>query len=97
MSQHASQSSSSSHVQHAAASSQVKAAATHTSKTSVCDADIARRAYEKYEARGRIHGFDREDWIAASHELITETFGHSSLIPGRSLSALPDGKQFPGA
>jgi hypothetical protein len=94
MSKHASQSSS--HVRHAAGSSQVTAAATHTSQKSACDADIARRAYEKYEARGRTHGFDREDWIAASHELITETFGHSSLIPSRALSALPDGKQFPG-
>jgi hypothetical protein len=95
MSQHTSHSSS--HVQHAAGSSQVTAAATHISKKSACDADIARRAYEKYEARGRTHGFDREDWIAASHELITETFGHSSLIPSRALSALPDGKQFPGS
>jgi hypothetical protein len=95
MSQHASHSSS--HVQHAAGSSQVTAAATHTSKKSVCDTDIAKRAYAKYEARGRTHGFDREDWIAASHELITETFGHSSLIPSRALSALPDGKQFPGS
>ena len=94
MSQHASHSSP--HIQRAAGSSQGTAAATHISKKSACDADIARRAYEKYEARGRTHGFDREDWIAASHELITETFGHSSLIPSRALSALPDGKQFPG-
>jgi hypothetical protein len=42
------------------------------------DADIAKRAYEKYEARGRAHGFDREDWTAASRELIAETFGHLS-------------------
>jgi hypothetical protein len=95
MSQHASHSSP--HIQRAAGSSQGTAAATHISKKSACDADIARRAYGKYEARGRTHGFDREDWIAASHELITETFGHSSLIPSRSLSALPDGKQFPGS
>jgi hypothetical protein len=95
MSQHASHSSP--HIQRAAGSSQGTAAATHISKKSACDADIAKRAYEKYEARGRTHGFDREDWIAASHELITETFGHSSLIPSRALSALPDGKQFPGA
>ena len=67
MSQHASHSSP--HIQRAAGSSQGTAAATHISKKSACDADIAKRAYEKYEARGRTHGFDREDWIAASHEL----------------------------
>ena len=42
------------------------------------DADIAKRAYEKYEARGSAHGFDREDWAAASRELVAETFGHLS-------------------
>ena len=45
---------------------------------SASDADIAERAYEKFEARGRAHGFDREDWTAASRELIAETFGHLS-------------------
>jgi hypothetical protein len=45
---------------------------------SASDADIAKRAFEKYEARGRAHGFDREDWTAASRELIAETFGHLS-------------------
>jgi hypothetical protein len=45
---------------------------------SASDADIARRAYEKYEARGRADGYDLEDWTAASHELIAETFGHLS-------------------
>jgi Protein of unknown function (DUF2934) len=42
------------------------------------DADIAKRAYQKYEARGRGDGYDMEDWTAASHELIAETFGHLS-------------------
>ena len=42
------------------------------------DADIALRAYEKYEARGKIHGFDEEDWSTASRELIAETVGHPS-------------------
>ena len=46
---------------------------------SASDADIAKRAYEKYEARGRTHGFDLEDWTAASRELTAETFGHLSL------------------
>jgi len=95
MSQHASHSAP--HARHAAESSQHSTAAPRIGEKSACDADIAERAYEKYEARGRTHGFDREDWIAASHELISETFGHSSLSPRRALSALPDGKQFPGA
>jgi len=95
MSQHASHPST--HVQRAAGSSPTPAATPNPGKKSASDADIAKRAYEKFEARGRTHGFDREDWIAASHELITETFGHSSLSPSRALSALPGGKQFPGA
>ena len=83
--------------QHATGSSPVPGPVQRGGTKPASDADIAKRAYEKYEARGRTNGFDREDWIAASHELITETFGHSSLIPSRSLSALPDGKQFPGS
>jgi hypothetical protein len=95
MSQHTSHSSH--QVQHAASSSQGQKAPQRGDARSACDADIAKRAYEKYEARGCTHGFDREDWIAASHELIAETFGHSSLSPSRALSALPDNKQYPGA
>ena len=95
MSQHTSHSSP--RVQHATSSSQVSGVAQPGNARSACDADIAKRAYEKYEARGCTHGFDREDWAAASHELIAETFGHMSLSPSRALSALPDSKQFPGA
>jgi hypothetical protein len=50
------------------------------------DADIAKRAYEKYEARGRIHGFDMEDWTTARRELISETYGHLNLIPNQRVS-----------
>jgi hypothetical protein len=54
------------------------------------DADIAKRAYEKYEARGRADGFDQEDWAAASRELVAESFGHLSLSrspsPGKHVS-----------
>jgi hypothetical protein len=95
MSQHTSHSSH--HVQHPANSSQGPEPGARGNARAACDADIAKRAYEKYEARGRTHGFDREDWAAASHELIAETFGHSSLSPSRALSALPDSKQFRGA
>jgi hypothetical protein len=39
----------------------------------VSDADIAQRAYEKYEARGRADGHDIDDWTVASQELHAET------------------------
>jgi hypothetical protein len=32
--------------------------------------DIARRAYERWEARGRQHGHEVEDWLAAEAELL---------------------------
>jgi hypothetical protein len=88
---------SSHHVQHAASCSQLSKEPKRSNARAACDADIAKRAYEKYEARGRAHGFDREDWTAASHELIAETFGHSSLSQSRAISALPDSKLLRGA
>ncbi len=33
------------------------------------EAEIRRRAYELYEARGRADGFDREDWVQAEAEI----------------------------
>ena len=56
---------------------------------SASDTDIAKRAYEKYEARGRANGYDMEDWTAASRELVAETFGHlsnPSLSPSQHAS-----------
>ena len=35
----------------------------------VTDRDIARRAYELYEKRGREHGHDLDDWLQAEREL----------------------------
>ena len=32
-------------------------------------ADVAKRAYQLYLERGRVDGFDREDWLRAEHEL----------------------------
>ncbi len=32
-------------------------------------ADIAERAYQLYLERGRVDGFDREDWLRAEREL----------------------------
>jgi outer membrane protein TolC len=31
---------------------------------------IERRAYELYEQRGRIHGFDIDDWLQAENEVL---------------------------
>lgn len=31
--------------------------------------DIARRAYQHYEARGREDGYDMQDWLRAEREL----------------------------
>jgi Protein of unknown function (DUF2934) len=39
--------------------------------------DIAKRAYEKFEARGRRHGDDQEDWMAAERELNGEAAGNA--------------------
>jgi DUF2934 family protein len=33
---------------------------------------IAKRAYERFVARGCTHGSDREDWAAAERELVAE-------------------------
>jgi hypothetical protein len=42
---------------------------------SLSDEAIAHRAYEKFTARGHIHGFDREDWAEAKEELTAEMSG----------------------
>ncbi len=31
---------------------------------------IRRRAYELYEARGRVHGHDLDDWLRAEQEIL---------------------------
>ena len=30
--------------------------------------EIARRAYERYLARGEVHGYDQDDWLQAERE-----------------------------
>jgi Protein of unknown function (DUF2934) len=40
-----------------------------SNKHSVSTESVAKRAYEKFVARGRTHGGDREDWMAAEREL----------------------------
>jgi hypothetical protein len=49
--------------------------------TPVSDIDIAKRAYEKYEARGFVQGFDVQDWTNARRELSAETFGQVTSSP----------------
>jgi len=48
---------------------------------SASDVDIAKRAYEKFQARGCVHGFDLQDWTNASRELTAETFGQVTGSP----------------
>lgn len=50
--------------------------------------DIAARAYDRFIHRGRVHGFDHEDWAAAEDELTTEHATVESSL--RSLKDLED-------
>jgi Protein of unknown function (DUF2934) len=44
---------------------------TETPATAVeLEEQIRRRAYELYEQRGRIHGFDVDDWLQAENEVL---------------------------
>jgi hypothetical protein len=56
----------------------------HAVVRSASDADIAKRAYGKSEARGGAHSLDWEDWTAARRELVAETFGHLHLSPSKN-------------
>lgn len=38
---------------------------------------IAKRAYEKFIARGCTHGFDQQDWAAAEQELTAEALDNN--------------------
>jgi hypothetical protein len=40
---------------------------------SASDESIARRAYERYQARGGDHGRDQEDWFEAEREMRNNT------------------------
>lgn len=49
-----------------------------TSNEQVTDADamherISQRAYELYEQRGRVEGFDEQDWLQAEREIVGRT------------------------
>jgi len=45
----------------------------HIHAVPVSEEAIAKRAYEKFMARGCAHGFDHEDWTGAEEELNAET------------------------
>jgi len=42
------------------------------------EAEIRRRAYELYEARGRGEGFDQDDWNRAEAEVLSRRRGAKS-------------------
>ena len=42
--------------------------------TVVFDTDVAERAYQKFLARGSVHGFDQQDWAEAQQELVAAIF-----------------------
>ncbi len=48
------------------------AAARPTQTSIVSNESIAKRAYEKFAARGMVHGMDQEDWALANEELVAE-------------------------
>ena len=55
---------------------------TLTRETELSDTDlqfqrIALRAYELYEARGRVDGFDVQDWLQAEREILGEAAEHA--------------------
>jgi Protein of unknown function (DUF2934) len=39
---------------------------------------IAKRAYELFQRRGSVHGFDLEDWISAEKELLQDDFSRDT-------------------
>lgn len=52
----------------------------------VSESEVAKLAFAKFEARGCAHGFDKEDWEAASRELVAKGRGHghpASVTPFR--------------
>jgi hypothetical protein len=75
----------SAHVRHPHSSSSAPSADSIDVR-SASDIDIAKRAYEKFQARGCVHGFDLQDWANASRELTAETFPQATSSPSLSPS-----------
>jgi hypothetical protein len=53
------------------------------------DEEIARKAYELFEARGRLPGYEREDWLAAEQQLQEERKPKPSGRPRRQRGQSP--------
>ena len=68
---------SSKQIQHSNNSPSAFPSVQHASGKGASDSDIAKLAFAKYQARGCAHGFDREDWAAASRELGAKEQGRS--------------------
>ena len=51
-----------------------KQPATVTSKPQELEHQIRLRAHELYEARGRVHGYELEDWLRAEEEIAVKKF-----------------------
>jgi len=45
--------------------------------------EIARRAYELYEARGYVDGFDIEDWLQAEQDIVGSEPAGRAAATGR--------------
>lgn len=43
---------------------------TRAEEVDLLRADVEKRAYQLYEARGRVDGFDLEDWLQAEQEIL---------------------------
>jgi hypothetical protein len=50
---------------------------TELSDTDLQDQRIALRAYELFEARGCVDGFDLQDWLQAEREILGEAAEHA--------------------
>ncbi len=50
----------------------VKAENTANSGPSKIEEQIRRRAYELYEERGRLEGYEHEDWVRAESEVLAQ-------------------------
>jgi hypothetical protein len=42
---------------------------TETNDSDLTEDEIARRAYERFQERGGVHGHDQEDWYEAEREI----------------------------
>jgi hypothetical protein len=50
---------------------------------------VAERAYALYEQRGRLDGFDAEDWAQAEQEILSQVSGPSTPAPSKKRPSRP--------